>query len=213
MVLKELIKQEIARNPYLHRHYVTLRDWLYLIIWLMKGRPVPPPHIVKQRRVLWAQKFFGLQTLVETGTFMGDMVNATLHAFDTIYSIELSDDFWHSAKNKFANYPNVHILQGDSATVLPLLVKDIRRPTLFWLDAHYSGDNTAKGLIDTPIAAELNCIFEGSANEHVILIDDARCFVGKDDYPAIEELRSFVVKANPSYNFDIRDDIIEITPK
>ncbi len=209
MNLKNLIKN----NKYLYNCYVSLRDLVWQIIWLAKGRPVPPPHIIKQRRVLWAQKTFGLHTLVETGTFMGDMVNATLQAFDTVYSIELSDELWRGAQARFAGYPKVHILQGDSTTILPQLMENIGRPTLFWLDAHYSGDSTAKGMLDTPIAAELQCIFSSPTDGHVILIDDARLFVGKDGYPAIGELTNHIVEVKPHYNVDIKDDIIQIYPR
>ena len=107
MNLKKLIKN----NRYLYNCYISLRDLLLQVTWLAKGRPVPPPHIIKQRRVLWAQRAFGLHTLVETGTFLGDMVNAALHAFDTIYSIELSEDLCRRAQDRFADYPKVHILK------------------------------------------------------------------------------------------------------
>jgi hypothetical protein len=200
----------IKNKPLLCGYFILLRERIDIITWLIRGSPSPPPHIIKQRRVLWAQKTFGLNTLVETGTFMGDMISASLHAFNTIYSIELSEELWQSARDKFAKYPNVHILKGDSATVLPEVLKKLTEPSVFWLDAHYSEGNTAKGVLDTPIAAELKCIFESHKDGHVILIDDANLFIGKNDYPTLEELRSFIYRAKPSYNFEIKDDIIHI---
>ena len=36
--------------------------------WMNRGKPSPPPHIVKQLVVKKAQKDAGFSTLVETGT-------------------------------------------------------------------------------------------------------------------------------------------------
>jgi len=46
------------------------------------------------------------------------------------------------------------------------------------------------------------------AAEHVILIDDARLFVGKDDYPTLHALKQMVLTEQPNWNFEVKDDII-----
>jgi hypothetical protein len=35
--------------------------------WQLAGKPVPPPHIVKQRIVIGYQRRYKLKTFVETG--------------------------------------------------------------------------------------------------------------------------------------------------
>jgi hypothetical protein len=42
----------------------------------MQGKPVPPPHFVKQSVVRKYAKKFRIEVLVETGTYHGAMVEA-----------------------------------------------------------------------------------------------------------------------------------------
>ncbi|MGY6561889.1 MAG: hypothetical protein ACXITV_07260 [Luteibaculaceae bacterium] len=177
--------------------------------WIEQGKPSPPPHIVKVRTI---QKFKALtkaSILVETGTFMGDMIEAQLHNFDTIYSIELSTEFWENAKIKFQDFPHVQLLQGDSGKVMHQLIKDIEKPAIFWLDGHYSGGNTALGEKISPIYEELEAIFT-SPLKHCLLIDDARLFNGTDDYPKKEELYAFIKKHRPNAIIELDADTISV---
>jgi len=70
--------------------------------WVRSGMPVPPPDVVKQRTVKEYAKRFGLHTFVETGTFMGGMVDAVKDVFCQIYSIELGLELYENAKRRFA---------------------------------------------------------------------------------------------------------------
>ena len=90
-------------------------------------------------------------------------------------------------------------------------MKSMTRPCLFWLDAHYSGGPTAKAEVETPIMQELDCIFaHPEAEEHILLIDDARCFTGENDYPSLKTLEGFIRDTNPGWSFEVKDDIIRI---
>jgi hypothetical protein len=66
--------------------------------WERNGRPMPPPHLVKQGVLLEYAKRYSLRTLVETGTQYGAMVHAMKPHFDSIISIELSPEL--SRENK-----------------------------------------------------------------------------------------------------------------
>jgi hypothetical protein len=46
----------------------------------------------------------------------------------------------------------------------------------------------------------------------VILIDDARWFDGRTQYPTIQELRAGVEREYPGHVVEVKDDIIRITP-
>src|SRR5688572_14084116 len=70
--------------------------------WKEQGKPVPPPHAVKQVMIENYQKQSGFKTLVETGTFLGEMVEAQRNNFEKIYSIELSEKLWQKASKRFA---------------------------------------------------------------------------------------------------------------
>lgn len=92
-----------------------------------------------------------------------------------------------------------------------MLLKEISKPTLFWLDGHYSSGITASAETHTPISAELQAILIHSVKEHVILIDDARCFNGTNDYPHLDELLR-IIREEGSYSAEVSADIIRLTP-
>src|SRR5258706_16154496 len=57
--------------------------------WESAGRPIPPPDAVKQKVVREYAERFRIKLLVETGTYLGDMINAVKDVFSVIHSIEL----------------------------------------------------------------------------------------------------------------------------
>ena len=179
--------------------------------WKSNGASIPPPHFVKQHVISHFQQLYGCETLIETGTFKGQMVSAQIVFFDKIISIELSPELHQKAKNKFSDNPNVDILQGDSGIVLHEIMSNLDKQCLFWLDGHYSGGNTAKGTKECPIYEELEAILSSDL-EHIILIDDARLFIGENDYPTINELTAFISKFDCSYKLQQSNDIIRLTP-
>jgi len=165
----------------------------------------------KELLVMDYAKRFSIETFIETGTYKGEMVHAIAPNVKQVYSIELDEKLYILARERFKDSPNIRLLWGDSGKILPDILIDIKEPCLFWLDAHYSGGITAKGETNTPILKELSTILD-SPYGHVILIDDARCYVG-DDYPTIETIRGIVHKARPGWSFEIKDDIIRIYPQ
>jgi predicted O-methyltransferase YrrM len=213
--MKELLKRIIRSTPI----YFPLRNWLSkrwqlkeLEKWDNKTRPVPPPHVIKQRVLSGYAEVYNLRILVETGTFFGDMVEAMKDLFDRIYSIELSQLYFQNAKKRFRSANHIEILQGDSGKVLGDIMKKIDRPALFWLDGHYSVGFTAKGDKETPIFEELHHILNAQDLGHVIIIDDARAFGMGGDYPSIEELQEFIFSRRKNVKITVRDDSIRITP-
>lgn len=173
---------------------------------------LPALHIIKQNNIHKYREQYGFRTFVETGTFLGDMVEAQRNHFAKVYSVELAEELHKKAVKRFENYQNVTILQGDSGVVLKTLITEIKEPALFWLDGHYSAGITAKADKDTPIMEELNTILDAPLS-HGIMIDDARLFVGKDDYPTINEIVNFVAQKDPERTVAIADDIIRIFKK
>ena len=178
--------------------------------WIKNGKTGAAPSLEAQRVIREYAKEFSTKTLIETGTFRGDMVNAQKETFSKIFSVELDKKLAEKAKRKFAEYNHISIFQGDSVELLPEIMGQITGPCLFWLDAHYSGGITARGDEDTPIIQELNYIFDNSNKDHVILIDDARHFIGQSDYPTIEQLKEQVLEKHPDWVFEVKHDIIRI---
>lgn len=176
-------------------------------------RPLlPTPDLVKQAVVKEYGQKFNLGTLVETGTYLGFMVSAVQNDFSKIISIELDPLLSRRAQNKFKPFKHISIFEGDSAEVLPWLLKGLSEPALFWLDGHYSGPGTASAVhSETPILEELESILNRNVAEDVILIDDAHDFNGSKGYPTVSELRSFIYSKAPHLDFKVEDSIIRVS--
>jgi hypothetical protein len=188
-----------------------LRKWLeskQLAEWKRDGYPIPPPHVVKQKVIMEYKNQSGYRILVETGTYLGDMVEAQKKRFHKIFSIELGLDLFNDAKRRFQNDKNVTIIQGDSGKVLPEILSEINEPAIFWLDGHYSAGITARGEKECPIFEELDAIFNHSKYNHILLIDDARFFNGQGDYPSISALTDYIRSKNGEYKVEVKHDII-----
>lgn len=180
--------------------------------WVNLGYPVPPPSAYKQELLRTYARAYELNILVETGTYLGEMIEAMLNDFTEISSIELSNDLYARAKERFQENTNVNLFQGDSGQILPKMLKKVRQPALFWLDAHYSSGITSKGALNTPIIDELEIISRHPIKNHLILIDDSRLFVGKDDYPTLIQVRQMVDAFWPNSHLVDRHDVIRIQP-
>jgi len=207
-----MIKEYIKRNPKLLRlarlAFRPIMNRYDLLKWYIKGKPVPPPHIIKVNTLKEFQKRFDINCLIETGTHMGSTVDDVKNNFKRIYTIELSDSFYNRAVKRFSKFPHIKILHGDSSKILPDILNQISSPCLFWLDAHYSGGNTSKGDLETPIIGELTVIKDHKVNNHLILIDDARCFTGNTDYPTLDEVFRIIKTINNNYKIEVKADII-----
>jgi hypothetical protein len=195
----------------LYNKFQVLNQNIELLKWKFNKENIHTPHIIKQRHIRQISQKFNLSTLVETGTYKGDMVQAQLSNFNRIYSIELSEALWQKACIRFIKSPHIKILKGDSGSVLESVVPNLDTSTLFWLDGHYSAGITAKGELNCPVYKELSHIFNSSL-DHFIIIDDARLFIGKDDYPTMQELNDFVLKYKSEAIISVEDDLIFINP-
>ena len=190
----------------LHRSYLELKSELK---WRRAGCPAPPPSRVKRALLLKQARRYGLRIFVETGTYRGDTIAAMNRHFDQLHSIELSAEFHQAAMSRFAGMPKIKLWQGDSGDVLPRVLETINRPVLFWLDGHYSGEDTARGAQDTPISRELTCIgMHPLKASHVIVVDDARHFDGTNGYPDLDSLRAVVGRLGLSWVGVIHDMIL-----
>ena len=197
--------------------YVRQRE---LPEWKKNGCPDPPPGIVKQKTIKNLAKQYRIHHLVETGTYQGQMVNACRKQFAQITSIELNQTLYENAKSRFAHAPNITILYGNSAALLPAIMDNLTAPALFWLDGHYSGEGTSKvgdlgddPEVYTPIREELKLILAHPIRNHVILIDDARGFVGQHGYPDMGELREIIASCGADYEMSIENDAISLLPR
>jgi hypothetical protein len=213
--LKKKVNAIIKKLPFyyrLHNWNANKKQTRELVAWERQGKPIPPPHKVKQQTLQIHAQRFGLSILVETGTYHGDMVESMKHRFNRIYSIELSHRLYTEAKDRFKSATHIELIHGDSGVELAKLMKVIDEPALFWLDGHYSAGETARGNKDTPIYEELAHILGAPDHGHVIIIDDARCFGTDPAYPSIQALEEFIRSKRPNIDILVQDDSIRILP-
>ena len=120
---------------------------------------------------------FGIRAFVETGTYHGDTLASVLPLFGRLVSIEIERGLASRARTRFRDEKKVTIIEGDSANGLRDALRAVRdEPALVWLDAHYSGGDTGRGALNTPILDEIGSIVECADARHVLLIDDLRYF-------------------------------------
>jgi hypothetical protein len=204
------IKNRLKKIPGLMIFYKKIWTVYTVQKWKLNGMPVPAPHKIKEDIVIEFGKKIGAKNLVETGTYMGEMIDATKKHFERVISIELDTTLASKANQKFLRNKNVTILQGDSGALLPTIIKDLSGKTIFWLDAHYSGGITAKGDQYTPIISEVETIASYPQKDTTLLVDDARLFTGKDEYPLLSDFKKLIKKLFPKHEFEVRDDVIRI---
>ena len=199
----------LQRTP-LYGVYKALGHYPDYWYWKLRGEPVRSPHLVKQRTVREYGEKFGLRTLVETGTYYGEMVAAMRGRFDAIYSVEYDPQLAQRAQKKLARCPHIHILEGDSQKVVPELLQSINTPILFWLDAGYYGWAGLQG-DKQRLTTELEAILRHPVKNHVILMDDARGLNGQNGAPTVEQLKQRIEAEFPGREVEVKHDILRIT--
>ena len=183
-----------------------------LIFWNLRRRPLPPPGLFKRKVLKQYAQRYGLKIFIETGTFYGDTIQALKGNFREIYSIELDEALHRQAQSRFSNFKEITLILGDSGDELPKLLSQISNPSLIWLDAHYSGKGTAKGIEEVPVLKEVVAAVR-SGNAHAIMVDDMHMFGNDPEYPLLEEVIEVIRRnAGDRYSVEIRDNIMRITP-
>src|ERR671937_324 len=71
--------------------------------WQRQGRPVPPPPQVKRNELRRYARDHRLRTVVETGTYLGEMTAAIAKHVDRVITIELSPELAARARARFTN--------------------------------------------------------------------------------------------------------------
>jgi hypothetical protein len=173
---------------------------------------------------------------VETGTAGAYSVTKAAEIFKECHTIEIIEGRTPKEKETIVvheedptivdyipvaiEYPeNIKFHIGDSPKVLGELVEKVKNDyAVFWLDAHYSDDVPSEdGVVECPIIEELEAIKD--CQKAIILIDDARLFLGTPPLPlkpalwaSVKDIFITVLKHFPNHHFTIVDDYIVIVP-
>jgi hypothetical protein len=178
---------------------------------ILRGEYPLPPQSVKLAVIRHNIPNPHPKVFIETGTYHGDTVAAIKDMYSNMISIEVDEALYKKACIRFAADKNVRIAFGDCAKEMPRILASLQEPAVFWLDGHYSGGETGKGEVEDPILISLNQIAAHSVREHVIFIDDARTFDGREGRPDISDVFNCIKKIDSRYIIRIQNDIIIAT--
>lgn len=204
------LRTALRRTPFygLYKAAGHYPDYWY---WKLRGEPVRPPHLIKQRAVRDYAERYSLKVLVEAGTYYGEMVAAMKRRFDEIYSVEYDHALAARAQKKFAPWPHIHVIEGDSQKAIPEIVAKLAHPALFWLDAGYYGWAGTQG-DKRRLTTEMEAIL-GSRPDHIILMDDAHGLNGQNGAPTVEQLKQQIESRFPGRAVEVKQNILRITPR
>jgi hypothetical protein len=119
---------------------------------------------------------FRIEVFVEGGTYHGDTALWAAQHFSTVHTIEADPNLHHQFKALARNPTNIQAHLGSTVNVLPHIVPSLVRPSIFWLDSHWSAGATYGEGAECPLLTEINNA-HNSCTEHPIFIDDARYFL------------------------------------
>jgi hypothetical protein len=169
-----------------------------LLFWKSYGGTdmVHPTDNWRRDLLIALGEHFDLNVLVETGTYKGNMPAACQNHFDEIWTIELSDDLYQKATERFKNAPNVHCVHGSSGAWLPNFLPTLvwasppsGKRVLFWLDAHCFGDN-AHTTCEFQVPLELAAIAKFAPDSFVV-VDDVKRLATDCDRCSVTSFRGY----------------------
>lgn len=165
---------------------------------------------------LWLKTQLSLNVFIEAGTYKGGSTKQAAGMFERVVTIEKSHKLYMDAEQLFASATNVSCYQGCTRDHITSHINQSDKP-LFWLDAHWSGGETAGQEDECPILDELSLIFSKNINSFAILIDDARLFTAppprphnSKQWPRIDEIAKKIPNRFALYVFN---DVIYIVPE
>jgi hypothetical protein len=158
---------------------------------------------------------------IETGTFRGETALWASDYFKKIYTIELDPELSADASIIFSGKENIELLTGNSIQKLSGIIDRLSPHSIFWLDAHYSADQTAGKESECPVIEEIEVISSKKNLDPILLIDDARFFMGPppapfhdaSHWPRIDELFFHLKKCFENNFITIIDDVIVCAPE
>ncbi|HWH08004.1 MAG TPA: rRNA adenine N-6-methyltransferase family protein [Candidatus Thermoplasmatota archaeon] len=157
----------------------------------------------------------GARVMVETGTYEGRTTARAARRFERVYTVELDPTLAQRAKEHLARYPNVTVLQGDAMQRLPeILQRSDVRDALVFLDAHYSGGETAHGDLAEPAVEELVILHRHVDKLRAIVVDDFRCFGVNAGFPSKGEVvRQAEALFGKDFDLSVTNDQLVLTRK
>lgn len=158
-----------------------------------------------------------IENFVETGTYQGGSCFWAAQYFSNVYTIEIDSKISKETSMKPDCPANIQFFVGNSKDVLPDLLKHVNGPSVFWLDGHWCNVTEEGKDMECPLMDELRALEKHG--DSVILIDDARAFLGplppphdNEQWPRIDEIVILLKTQFPNNLVTIVDDVIYCIP-
>ncbi|MBK9712997.1 MAG: hypothetical protein IPO81_17060 [Kouleothrix sp.] len=137
-----------------------------------------PPEFL----ILHLLERYAIPNFVETGTFQGSTAAWASRHFKRVFTIEFAEPIYRQALATHGGLGNISFLYGHTREKLAEVVAQLDAPSLFWLDAHWSGGQTYGAGDECPVLDEI-AIIDQTRADSFILIDDARLFLAPPPRP------------------------------
>jgi len=147
-------------------------------------------------------------TWVETGTHEGESSSVLSRFANRVVTLEPSAHYFDVATRNLSHLKNVEIVNKSSEEYFEKLLCGLSGNVCFWLDGHYSGGETFKGEVDTPLLLELNAIrrHKKKLDNISVLIDDFRLsYYQPNVYPSPKQLAAWAESVD--LNWTVEADI------
>lgn len=158
-----------------------------------------------------------IRNFIETGTYKGGTCFWAANHFDNVYTIEIDPKISKETASRMDCPKNIQFYVGNSKDVLPELIKEIHTRSIFWLDGHWCNISGFGKDMECPLIDELKAL--KNYGDSVILIDDARAFLGplppphdSSQWPRIDEIFLLLKSQFPDNFVTIADDVIYSIP-
>jgi len=174
---------------------------------------------VPQEITIELAKASGAVNFIETGTYNGGTTKWASNHFESVYTVERAKNLYDEYNQELSEIKGIAPYLGDSRAVLPEIMKQVGdQPSVFWLDGHWSGGETAGEEDECPLLGELACL--ANRFDDIILIDDARLFLcappsphDPSQWPGISDVISALPESGERHFVQVIEDVVFIVPK
>lgn len=123
---------------------------------------------------------YGIETVIETGTYLGGTTKVLSQMFKNVFTIEVTDEMWDKSGQYLKGINNISRIKGSSDEVLDALLDDKEFKTgtlLLFLDAHWEKA--------CPLLGELKAVCDHGLKPVIVIHDwkvPSRPDLGFDSY-------------------------------
>lgn len=151
-------------------------------------------------------KYKNIKNFVETGTYKADTTILASTHYDNVYTTEIHEPLFVESKLRAQSegVNNIKFYLGDSLNNLPAIMSELVGGSVFFLDAHISGnDSSWNGFIRVPLVEELNIILKYKLDPSVFIFDDLRLWKTVKAFDWVHITNDYLIQIIQSSGFKI----------